>query len=746
MADISGFKHYSILYFQHPAYINKSIPGPLTSKNIIAIDLSEDVININGIVISANRWEQSKDQIPQKVLILNAAEIKSNYSQTTADLLEGTGQVFVQKSQLGGGSPMIRGFSANAVLIVVDGVRMNNAIFRSGNLQNVISIDPNNLENAEVIFGPGSVIYGSDALGGVMSFQTKKIDFSTDNKWKVSGTSFIRSSSANKEKTIHAKINLANNKFGSLTSLSYGSYKDLTAGKNANKDYPDFGKRDFKVINSNGIDQIIENEDIYSQSPSAYNQLNLLQKFQYKINSKYALSYTLNYSTTSDIPRYDRLTESNDSLPVSAEWFYGPQQWMMNSLQLSILKGNSLFDQGKITFSAQNIEESRNSRDFGDPVLKTRIEDVTVYSCNIDMEKSLEINKRLYFGLESVYNQVGSTAFSQNRNTGAIGDASTRYPSGGSSYQSLAAYLSYQLETSEKFVLNGGIRANYVGLQAKVEEEDVGFAQFEDFNLNNTSLNGSIGLVYKPTKSWQLDFIASTGFRSPNIDDVGKLFDVSDGIVVVPNPNLKPEYAYNIETSVSKVFGSKAKLNASVFYTYLDNALVRRDFQFNGQDSILFEDSMSKVMALVNTGSADIYGGSVSFMLHFGKGFKFQSALTYNNGKDRENGEPLRHTTPLFTKTSISYTKENFNSSISLKTNAKRDFEDMAPSERAKSHLYTENGTPAWQTLNLNASYKFGKIMAKSGVENIMDVHYRPYSWGISAPGRNFYLSLHIDF
>ena len=77
--------------------------------------------------------------------------------QTTADLLGQIGSVFIQKSQMGGGSPMIRGFATNRVLMVADGVRMNNAIYRSGNNQNIISIDPFSLEDAEVIFGPGSI-------------------------------------------------------------------------------------------------------------------------------------------------------------------------------------------------------------------------------------------------------------------------------------------------------------------------------------------------------------------------------------------------------------------------------------------------------------------------------------------------------------------------------------------------------------------------------------------------------------
>ncbi|NJN34367.1 MAG: TonB-dependent receptor plug domain-containing protein [Saprospiraceae bacterium] len=68
----------------------------------------------------------------------------------------------------------MRGFEASRVLLVVDGVRMNNLIYRSGHLQNAITVDQNMLDRVEVLFGTASTVYGSDALGGVVHFFTKK--------------------------------------------------------------------------------------------------------------------------------------------------------------------------------------------------------------------------------------------------------------------------------------------------------------------------------------------------------------------------------------------------------------------------------------------------------------------------------------------------------------------------------------------------------------------------------------------
>src|SRR5688572_8821451 len=168
---------------------------------------STDEKTLEGVVISVSKWEQKLNEVPNKIVKINKYDILRNNPQTAADLLGQSGTVFIQKSQLGGGSPMIRGFATNRVLLVFDGVRMNNAIYRSGNLQNIISIDALSTQTAEVIFGPGSLIYGSDAIGGVMDFRTLDARFSNTDKVLIRGSVLGRYSTANNENTAHADLN-----------------------------------------------------------------------------------------------------------------------------------------------------------------------------------------------------------------------------------------------------------------------------------------------------------------------------------------------------------------------------------------------------------------------------------------------------------------------------------------------------------------------------------------------------------
>ncbi|MCE2790170.1 MAG: TonB-dependent receptor plug domain-containing protein, partial [Saprospiraceae bacterium] len=134
--------------------------------------LQPNALSMEEVVISASRWNQSSARAPYRIQTLNQKNLWMRQPQNAADFLGAGGRVFIQKSQQGGGSPMIRGFATNRLLYSVDGVRMNTAIFRSGNIQNVINLDGFALEKAEILFGPGAVMYGSDAIGGVMAFQT----------------------------------------------------------------------------------------------------------------------------------------------------------------------------------------------------------------------------------------------------------------------------------------------------------------------------------------------------------------------------------------------------------------------------------------------------------------------------------------------------------------------------------------------------------------------------------------------
>ncbi len=202
-ADITKLDKTKKIVFRILGYEKLELAYDEIKQMNFDVYMKATAISLDNVVVTSNRWEENKRNIPNTIKVISPRDVDFQNPQTTADMLAMSGSVFIQKSQLGGGSPMIRGFATNRLLIAVDGVRMNTAIFRSGNLQNVISLDANALDHTEVIFGPGSVIYGSDAIAGVMSFHTLSPRLAYDGSPSFNAGALTRFSSANMEKTGH---------------------------------------------------------------------------------------------------------------------------------------------------------------------------------------------------------------------------------------------------------------------------------------------------------------------------------------------------------------------------------------------------------------------------------------------------------------------------------------------------------------------------------------------------------------
>ena len=749
MSDLDGkivldsFGTNENIFFQHISYLNFSIKKSKINK---IINLKHRTQNLDEIVISASKFEQSKRDIPQKVISIDAEKIKFANPQTSADLLESTGNIYMQKSQLGGGSPMIRGFSTNRLLITVDGVRMNNAIFRGGNLQNVISVDPFMVQNTEVTLGAGSVVYGSDAIGGVMSFYTKKPQPSYSDSLFFKANIAGRYSTANNEKTGHIDLNFGLKKWAFLSSVSYTDFDDLRMGSHG----PDEYLRPEYVETINGEDIMAVNDNPLVQKPTGYDQINFLQKVRYEPSENYSFDLGVYYTTTSAYSRYDRLIRYRGDNLRSAEWNYGPQSWFMTNLQLTKLSSDSnLYDKIHASAAYQNFQESRIDRDFQTEDRSIAEEAVDALSFNLDLEKQLSSETELFYGFEYVYNKITSSGESFNIETNQSIDALSRYPNG-SDWQSIAAYTSLKYKPNPKFVFQTGLRYNHIISNADFTENNVYLnLPFNEARIDAGAFTGTAGISWLPndTMTWKLN--ASSAFRAPNMDDIGKVFDSEPGSVVVPNNDLKPEYAYGGELGLNLNFDQTFTLDIATYYTYLDNALVRRDFTINGQSEIEYNGELSNVQAIQNASKAWIYGFEVGAQLNLSKQLKLTSQYNVVGGTEDENGieVPVRHAAPNFGNTHLVWQNEKFQVDAFAVYNNELSFYQLAPSEVEKDYIYAldANGnpySPSWYTLNLRAKYKITEAATVvASLENITDQRYKTYSSGIASAGRNFIVS-----
>lgn len=718
------------------------------ANDIVQVDTTG--IRLSDVVVSASKWQQDKREQPKRIIALTPQQTMFHNPQTAADLLAFSGEVFIQKSQLGGGSPMIRGFSTNRLLYAVDGIRMNTAIFRSGNLQNVISLDPFALERTEVVFGPGSVVYGSDAMGGVMSFTTKNPVFATTpGQISVKGSTTARYSSANGEQTGHFDVSVGGRKWAFLTSVSSFSFGDLRQGAHGPNDY----LKPFLVErHNNAQDVAIANPNPLVQSPSGYSQINLMQKVGFRPSAAWDFQYAFHYSETSEYARYDRHTRIKKGLPQYGEWNYGPQVWMLNQLTAQHAAPTLLYDRMAVRLGVQRFEESRIDRKLNKPTRTTTEEIVDAYSANFDFTKKMA-RHTLYYGVEYVHNDVRSVGTETDITSQQSKPTFSRYPQ--SDWASYAAYAEALFRLSPRFNLEAGLRYNYYRLAADFANNGLELGFNPQHTNHKGALSGSLGLTYKALPSWLITLNAGRGFRTPNVDDMGKLYDSVDGAVVVPNPGLKPEYAHNIELGTVKTFGNVLTLDFSAYYTHLDNALVRRDFTVNGQDHIVYKGEQAKVLAIQNAASAYVAGLQLEATARLPYGFGYKMQLNLQKGEEElDNGEKstLRHAAPFFGRAALTYAYDRLSMELNAHFQGERSHKDMPESEKGKRELYaldSEGNTyaPAWYCLNLKVQYRATQHLSlNAGLENITDRRYRPYASGISAPGRNFIASATYQF
>lgn len=730
------------------------------SHTISQLKINQTINLLPGLLLEevtmVGRTDNKSRDLPGKVESINTKIFQLTNPQTAADALGQHADVYIQKSQMGGGSPVVRGFEANKVLLVLDGVRMNNAIYRSGHLQSAITIDNAMLERLEVLYGPGSLIYGSDAIGGVVHFRSKnpKLNFDKNKPINFFGNSYLRYASANGEKSGHIDFNIGGTKFGSLTSISYSDYGDLRTGSKRTKNFPDFGKRLIYADRINGEDVIVQNENPNVQIGTAYSQVDLMQKFLLQPSENTRLIANLQYSTSSNVPRYDALSERDGSGLSFAEWYYGPQQRFFSSIRSDISSKSSITDKIILIAAYQKIDEDRIDRQFGSNNIDRQEEDVDVYSITLDLHKFLDTSEKfeINYGTEFNKNFLTSAATRRDIDSGEVnGSTLTRYPSGGSKTDNIAAYALLK-RAFKNLDLFGGIRYSSNGLNVKYNrEDDLPWPEefYSGVSTRNNALSWSLGATLNPISGWKIGGQISSAFRSPNIDDLAKI-RVKATEISVPNIDLGPETSLNGELSISKQIGTHTQLSATGFCTSLQDAIIRDDFLLPDGTNYLFDEGDTLfTVGNINANSAQVTGISINTNTSITKRINLTTSFNYIKGLSfdvLENESPLSHIPPIYGKVSATYSDTKQKLNLNFRYNGTKPLDEYGGTADNLENA-TPEGTPAWATINLYYQRELSKGFSTSiGFENILDQHYRPFASGVSAPGRNLIIGLNSSF
>jgi len=423
----------------------------------------------------------------------------------------------------------------------------------------------------------------------------------------------------------------------------------------------------------------------------------------------------------------------------------------MQQLQIAYTHKTRIWDELRFTLARQHFEESRITQRLNQADQLIRTENVRVLSLNVDANRTIGEKSELYYGFEGVDNRVHSKGVARIGNS--LFPAASRYPDG-SLMQSAALYMTAKYHPDPAWTVLGGVRYSALRLDAPFDTVFYSFP-FQEARLHFAALNGSLGAVWHPGKDWQLNLHFASAFRAPNIDDIAKVFDSEPGRVIVPNPDLRPEYAYNAELGAVRSIASKLRLAMTGYYTLLRQVMVRKDFQLNGRDSILYDGIPSRVLALQNGGPGHIYGIEFSFEAALLRGLNWKSSFNWQRGfeSDPVSGakQYLRHVVPAFGVSRLTYRYRHFRGALFTRFSAAVPADRLSVSERAKPHIYAKNAngqpwSPAWWTLNLRVSW-YPDAHARIGIslENILNRRYRPYSSGIAAPGRNLKVELDIQ-
>ena len=723
------------------------------------IDSTDKEIDFNEVVIADSKFEGSKQNAAQQTLVLTSKDLQRLNAQRTADALMMSGAAFIQMSQQGGGSVMLRGFEASRVLMVVDGVRMNNIQYRAGHLQNIITVDNNVLDRIEVLYGPSSTVYGSDALGGVVHMRTKNPVLAVDKNFISKGNAMFRFGSVNNELTGHLDLNFGGRKFASLTSATFSRFGDLRQGKYTTLGTAGYWDRNLyaktlDVRDSVGAvigkkDTVINNPDKSIQVGTGYWQYDLMQKFLIQQSDKISHIVNVQFSNSSNIPRYDRLAvETGPNSVQDAEWYYGPQMRLLAIYDLN-LKNVGPFDAISIGGSYQRLIESRNNRGFESRFRTERTEKIHVGGIHADFKKKFKRDE-LNFGVETQFNNLKSSALRRDVQVDTLRTQSSRYPDGKNTMNSLALYATHSWNLNDKLIISEGIRYNYINLHSTFTEESQDFypLPFDEIRNNYHGLAGNLGVVGKPGKGFRIAALFSTGFRAPNVDDMAKIFDPAPGTVIVPNAKLKPEYTINGELTIEKTFVDKIRISATGFGTYFINAITPDLATFNGEDSIDY-NGIKRVTQLVNKNKAYIAGATAMLEGDVTDWMSVYASFTYTYGRIKTDSVPypLDHIPPMYGRAGFrmhhKWVRGEFFSVFSGKKKVK-DYNMLGEDNFGQATPY---GSPAWYTLNLRVGFQPVKHFSIDlGCDNLLDLRYRHFASGTSAPGRNFFVTARVNW
>lgn len=702
--------------FDHISYKTREIENLVLSGDL-SIDLktvimTPHVIPLPGVVVTATRTERRDTEVSQPVNIVPGIRIVERNAKTSAEALREETGIFVQKTSHGGGSAIIRGLGSNQILLLVDGVRLNNSTCRLGNHQYLTTIDNFIVDRLEVVRGPTSVLYGSDALGGTVNAITKTpapagVEASLDYRIQS------RYASADREKTARIETTLRNHRWALLSGFSYSDYEDLRRGENS--DHPELER---------SIDGPV-------QKPTGFRTYDVDSKLVCSIRPGQRLILAYQMARKIDVPRYDKYENNGCHL-----WLYTPLNRDLVYLTYENRSKGKFLSSLRASVSCHIQEEGREKqKETTDPLIKERDK---VNTLGLALQSNSEFkNHYLTFGVDVYSDNVSS----ERRTVAADGsieiDDRGRYPDD-ATYTSFGTFLQDEIRIGKNVTATTGIRYSRFGTNFSLPQEGAGTG-LDEIHMNFQSLTGSLGFIYKCSEFTYLNANIGQAFRAPNLSDMSKLGESKGDTYEVPNTDLEPEKMLSVDTGF-KIQSECIQASASAYFARITDLLASADATWNGSPVFTVGDIEYKVKSKQNIGDACIRGVEVSLNIHLTGRLSFYGNLTTTFGRNITGDEPVGGIPPAFGLTGFEWRKEWYH--VTAYTRFATE-QDRLSADDMDDPRIPEGGTPGWYTLNLRGGFPaWDKLNIYLAVENILDLNYREHGSGVNGPGRNFIISM----
>jgi outer membrane receptor protein involved in Fe transport len=599
----------------------------------------------------------------------------------------GSSGVFVQKTNHGGGSAFIRGLTGNQTLLMLDGVRLNNATFRYGPNQYLNNIDLYTIDQIEVSKGTGSVEYGSDAIGGVIHLHSSMPSYKEKKTWSTSTS--LKYIGQDMEKSNRTSVQYAQKNFAIQSGITLRNFGDLVGGKNVGR-----------------------------QSPSGYDEtgVNTIAKMQF--NKAGEITISSRFFIQKDVPIYHKVLLESFKINEIAK-----QERNIHSIQWEKNLQYTFLSKIKFIQSFQYSNEERESNKLNNAIYKYERDQVNSNGTSIDLYSNPTKNWQINSGIDYNADKIKSSLIDKNLTTGIAANRRGLYPNN-SSYNSFSVFNLHKIDL-KKWHIEAGLRYNRFGIQ--LTDTSIG-----EVNIHPSALVGNAGISYKLNANNIVYASLSSGYRAPNIDDMGTL-GIVDFRYELPTNSLEPEKSLHYELGY-KLNTKMVQFDLSGFYLNLKDIITRQKVtgsMINGY----------QVYSKQNSDASYIKGFETNLALQLNQQFKWSSNLTYTYGQNETKNEPMRRIPPLFGQQELAWKKNNTQILVQHLFAGKQD--RLAQGDKDDNRI-GKNGTPNWNVFNISLNQQFKNIFIQLGGINLLNEKYKTHGSGIYAMGRTY--SLLVQF